>query len=274
MVRRSLRRSSASTTNSIPKATEAARDGYDALSSGRGRPTSLKKRAVSFNDTGSSKARKSKIGQHLSYKQKSFSSGNKAQLNEKSAGDLTDTSASFSEDVEDDEKVNDDNEDESSYEERHDPLDNPTSSSESSQNSIYTSGSDVSRKRKRSKGRGTTKASKARTKPNREKGTSTELWRPGTKTGYGPGTEVVIKRPQPRDDGGMAYTDTTIHPNTMLFLGDLKANNDREWLKSMAAFLSSVYSSTKLHRQAITVAVAVAVFLCSVSLERLYWHSL
>ena len=60
-----------------------------------------------------------------------------------------------------------------------------------------------------------------------------ELWRQGVKAGLGPGTEMVIQRPKPRDAGKVPYTDATIHPNTMLFLGDLKANNDREWLKSM-----------------------------------------
>lgn len=59
-----------------------------------------------------------------------------------------------------------------------------------------------------------------------------ELWREGVKTGLGPGKEVFIKLPKPRDAGDTLYEDHTIHPNTMLFLKDLKANNQREWLKS------------------------------------------
>lgn len=59
-----------------------------------------------------------------------------------------------------------------------------------------------------------------------------ELWREGTKTEYEPGTQVVIKKPKARDAGKTPYSNDTIHPNTMLFLKDLKANNNREWLKS------------------------------------------
>ena len=57
-----------------------------------------------------------------------------------------------------------------------------------------------------------------------------ELWRPGVKAGLG--TQTVIKKPQPRKAGKTAYSDETIHPNTLLFLKDLKVNNDRVWLKS------------------------------------------
>ncbi|KAL7622564.1 hypothetical protein AAE478_008071 [Parahypoxylon ruwenzoriense] len=35
-----------------------------------------------------------------------------------------------------------------------------------------------------------------------------------------------------RDTGGVEYEDTQIHPNTLLFLKDLKANNYRSWLKT------------------------------------------
>lgn len=58
-----------------------------------------------------------------------------------------------------------------------------------------------------------------------------ELWREGVKTGLGPGKEVFIKKPKARDPGGIDYKDDTIHPNTMLFLKDLKENNERQWLK-------------------------------------------
>ncbi len=59
-----------------------------------------------------------------------------------------------------------------------------------------------------------------------------DLLRPGVKTGLGPGTEVVIKKPKARSAGKTPYRDDTIHPNTILFLEDLKANNERQWLKS------------------------------------------
>lgn len=58
-----------------------------------------------------------------------------------------------------------------------------------------------------------------------------ELWRPGVKTDLAPGEAVFIKLPKAREAGKTPYKDQTIHPNTMLFLRDLKGNNDREWLK-------------------------------------------
>lgn len=63
-------------------------------------------------------------------------------------------------------------------------------------------------------------------------GGKSELWRSGVKTGLGPGTQVVFKKPKAREAGATPYEDNTIHPNTMAFLGDLAANNDRQWLKS------------------------------------------
>ena len=57
------------------------------------------------------------------------------------------------------------------------------------------------------------------------------LWREGVKAGLGPGKQVFIEKPKPRGDGGVKYVPDRIHPNTMLFLADLKKNNDREWLK-------------------------------------------
>lgn len=65
-----------------------------------------------------------------------------------------------------------------------------------------------------------------------------EVWRPGVKTGLGPGNQVVIKKPKARAAGKTPYEDETIHPNTLLFLADLKENNDRQWLKSTFVFLS------------------------------------
>ncbi|KAI5919632.1 hypothetical protein F4810DRAFT_475933 [Camillea tinctor] len=42
---------------------------------------------------------------------------------------------------------------------------------------------------------------------------------------------TFIPLPQLRDTGGVEYADTRLHGNTMLFLKDLKANNQRNWLK-------------------------------------------
>ncbi|KAL9136345.1 MAG: hypothetical protein Q9175_002444 [Cornicularia normoerica] len=58
-----------------------------------------------------------------------------------------------------------------------------------------------------------------------------ELWRLGAKIDAAPGEAVFIKLPKAREAGKVPFTDSTIHPNTMLFLKDLRANNDREWLK-------------------------------------------
>ncbi|KAF2629734.1 hypothetical protein BU25DRAFT_489737 [Macroventuria anomochaeta] len=56
-----------------------------------------------------------------------------------------------------------------------------------------------------------------------------ELWKPGAK--LEPGTQLIIKKPKAREAGDTPYTESTIHPNTMLFLEEIKANNDRQWLK-------------------------------------------
>ncbi|KAF2130839.1 hypothetical protein P153DRAFT_395258 [Dothidotthia symphoricarpi CBS 119687] len=56
-----------------------------------------------------------------------------------------------------------------------------------------------------------------------------DLWKSGAK--LEPGTQVIIKKPKAREAGKTPYTDNTIHPNTLLFLRDLAANNDRQWLK-------------------------------------------
>jgi hypothetical protein len=64
---------------------------------------------------------------------------------------------------------------------------------------------------------------------------SQDLLKPGVKTGLGPGTQIVIRKPKARVAGDTRYSDDTIHPNTMLFLGDLAANNEREWLKGKSS---------------------------------------
>ena len=61
--------------------------------------------------------------------------------------------------------------------------------------------------------------------------TGKNLWREGVKAGLGPGKQIFIAKPKPRDDGGIKYVPEMIHPNTMAFLSDLKKNNDRQWLK-------------------------------------------
>ena len=87
-------------------------------------------------------------------------------------------------------------------------------------------------RKKATPSRGTSSATVIRTKSN-------ELWRPGVSAGLGPGKQVVIKKPKARAAGKTPYQDETIHSNTLLFLKDLKANNDRQWLKSKLPVLSS-----------------------------------
>ncbi|MCJ1377807.1 hypothetical protein MMC17_000903 [Xylographa soralifera] len=103
-------------------------------------------------------------------------------------------------------------------------MSSPPESEEEVEEVDHTSEDDKPRKRKR--GRPST-ASVATV--NSVKGK--ELWRPGVKADQAPGEQVFIKLPKARQPGKTPYTDDTIHPNTMLFLADLKENNDREWLK-------------------------------------------
>ena len=69
----------------------------------------------------------------------------------------------------------------------------------------------------------------------RKQADETELWKPGAK--LAPGTQLIIKKPKAREAGDTPYADETIHPNTMLFLKDLAANNDRQWLKCKSIHL-------------------------------------
>ncbi|KAK0932904.1 hypothetical protein LTR29_015537 [Friedmanniomyces endolithicus] len=55
--------------------------------------------------------------------------------------------------------------------------------------------------------------------------------RTGHETSLEPGTQLIIRKPKARPAGKTPYSDSTIHPNTLLFLKDLAANNNREWLK-------------------------------------------
>jgi hypothetical protein len=57
---------------------------------------------------------------------------------------------------------------------------------------------------------------------------------------------TFIPLPKLRDTGGIEYADDRLHPNTLAFLRDLKANNKRSWLKGM---LPSPFQSSRLvHR--------------------------
>ena len=80
--------------------------------------------------------------------------------------------------------------------------------------------------RKRKRGRASQGAGSSR-----KAARGAELWREGVKSHLAPGEELVIKLPQARKAGATPYRDDTIHPNTLLFLGDLKRHNEREWLK-------------------------------------------
>jgi hypothetical protein len=55
---------------------------------------------------------------------------------------------------------------------------------------------------------------------------------------------TFIPLPKLRDTGGVPYTDETLHKNTMLFLKDLKAHNQREWLKCKLFPPSGLYLVT------------------------------
>ncbi|KAK4238458.1 hypothetical protein C8A03DRAFT_15072 [Achaetomium macrosporum] len=43
---------------------------------------------------------------------------------------------------------------------------------------------------------------------------------------------TFVPLPKLRDTGGIEYADDRLHPNTLAFLKDLKANNKRSWLKA------------------------------------------
>jgi hypothetical protein len=110
----------------------------------------------------------------------------------------------------------------------------PPSASEEAEESDYSSAPESSKKPTKKKGPNTA-TGKATTSKSANKTTnlsSKELLRHGVKTGLGPGTQVVIRKPKAREAGDTPYTDGTIHPNTFSFLTDLAENNNRGWLKS------------------------------------------
>lgn len=77
--------------------------------------------------------------------------------------------------------------------------------------------------------RGTPRGRPQKQRTNKQQADEKELWKPGAK--LEPGTQLIIKKPKARDAGDTPYTESTMHPNTMLFLKEIKANNDRQWLK-------------------------------------------
>ncbi len=89
------------------------------------------------------------------------------------------------------------------------------------------SSADEKRKRKPKKkpGRKTTTISAS------SKNQPSELWRPGVKSHLPPGSAIYIPLPRARSPGKTPYAPSTLHPNTLAFLTDLRAHNDREWLK-------------------------------------------
>ncbi|KIW71414.1 hypothetical protein PV04_03587 [Phialophora macrospora] len=159
---------------------------------------------------------------------------------EQRTGKATPTKSKYFQEVEsEDDGVDDVADDESGYEDEDVAAEEP-----SSDDSVDEDDDDSEQevKKRRTKGKKATKGAGglgAVVNAVMEKGK--ELWRPGVKTGLGPGKQVFIEKPKPRGDGGIKYLPGTVHPNTMAFLKDLKANNDREWLKSkrLAKYLAS-----------------------------------
>ena len=106
------------------------------------------------------------------------------------------------------------------------------STSESEATSDEYESEDGQRKRQRSSGGRTKFNGKSKQGSAQKDKKGGELWREGAKIDADPGTEVYIALPKARSAGSTPYRDNTLHPNTMLFLGDLKRHNDRAWLKA------------------------------------------
>ena len=102
----------------------------------------------------------------------------------------------------------------------------PESEVDDEEEQDYASEDDAPKKRKRARPKAKSNGAVVSTAKQAQ-----ELWRPGAKVSAAPGEAVFIKLPKAREAGKTPYKDSTIHPNTFLFLSDLKANNDREWLK-------------------------------------------
>ncbi|KAG8629671.1 hypothetical protein KVT40_003536 [Elsinoe batatas] len=109
------------------------------------------------------------------------------------------------------------------------------------------SSEDDDKKRRRSKGRPAPKTqAKAQRDVYKAYGKQASLILPARdglngsgSNGYGngeeelpePGTELVIKKPKAKPAGKTPYKDERVHSNTLEFLGELRDNNRREWLK-------------------------------------------
>lgn len=186
------------------------------LSSQTGTPNSDKhKRTISNVPTETVIPKRTKIGKATPTKSQYFLGNDSEQDNQKFLSDQ-DVSASSSESARSS----------SEFDEASDHL----SSVSDEDDDDYGSDSDDAPKRRRTPKPKTTK--KAAVSSPSVESQGGELWRPGVKAGLGPGTQVVIKKPQARPAGKTPYNDESIHPNTLLFLKELKANNERQWLKS------------------------------------------
>jgi hypothetical protein len=106
-------------------------------------------------------------------------------------------------------------------------LSNPSDADPSSELEQEEATSDEDKRSKKLPSRG--KVAQRSLPLHKKQGDDKELWKSGAK--LTPGTQLIIKKPKARDAGDTPYADETIHPNTMLFLKDLLANNDRQWLK-------------------------------------------
>ena len=125
----------------------------------------------------------------------------------------------------------DDDDEASGYEEPNSDDDSAISSPpESEISDEYNSESDQPRSRRKkivvSRGK-TSKVVALTPKPSKGQ----ELWKEGVKVDAEVGQEVFIKLPKARGPGNTPYKDSTLHPNTFLFLADLKQHNERAWLK-------------------------------------------
>ena len=141
----------------------------------------------------------------------------------------TQRSKYFEQESEESEAESDIQNEESGYEDE-DPLESGVSSPTEEDGDEEEEDS-ISEKGRSRKGKSGAKSTAGAVRDKADKGQ--ELWRPGVKTGLAPGEQVFIKLPKARQAGKTPYMDDTIHPNTMLFLDDLKNNNDREWLKGI-----------------------------------------
>ena len=119
----------------------------------------------------------------------------------------------------------------SGYEDEDDDESAISSPSESEISDEYDSGSSRSRRKKITIQRPKVSLAIAAAIAPSKAGKSQQLWKEGVKVDAEAGQEVFIKLPKARGPGNTPYQDSTLHPNTFLFLADLKQNNERAWLK-------------------------------------------